>query len=99
MKRFSLLTTDMNKCIHTGRTDNIHIHEVFFGSANRKKSIEWGCCIPLTAEFHNLSGKGIHFNKNMDIYYKKEMQKAFEKKHSHEKFMEVFGRNYLWNKH
>ncbi len=95
MKRFSLLTDDMTKCYITGRTDNIHIHEVFFGTANRKKSIEWGCCVPLTAEMHNMSSKGVHNNWVLDLKLKQEMQRAFEKKYGHEKFMEVFRKNYL----
>lgn len=95
MKRFSLLTDNMKKCYLTGRTDNIHIHEVYYGTANRKKSIVWGCCVPLTAEFHNASDKGVHFNKEVDTRLKREMQLAFEKKYSHEKFMDVFHKNYL----
>lgn len=94
-KRFSLLTDDMTKCYISGRKDNIHIHEVYFGTANRKKSIEYGCCIPLTGDLHNQSDKGIHFNKALDITLKQEMQKAFEEKYSHEKFMAVFHKNYL----
>lgn len=94
-KRFSLLTDNMKRCYLTGETTNIHIHEVFFGSANRKKSIEWGCCVPLTGKLHNQSNEGVHFNKNLDLMLKREMQKAFEKKYSHDQFMKVFNKNYL----
>ena len=93
--RFSLLTNNMTICYLTKRTDNIHIHEVFYGTANRKKSIKWGCCVPLTGEKHNQSSEGVHFNSKLDLTLKQEMQKAFEEKHSHELFMEVFCRNYL----
>ena len=93
--RKSLLTSDMKTCYITGRKDNIHIHEVFYGNANRKKSIEYDCCVPLTAEYHNISNKGVHFNKALDLKLKKEMQVAFEKLHGHDKFMKVFNRNYL----
>lgn len=95
MKRFSLLTDDMTKCYVSGVTYDIHIHEVFYGTANRKKSIEYGCCVPLTARLHNGSNKGVHFNKALDMRLKREMQKAFEKKYSHEEFMEIFHKNYL----
>lgn len=97
MKRFSLLTDDMETCYVSGATNNIHIHEVFYGTANRTKSIEYGCCVPLTACLHNMSDKGVHYNKTLDMRLKREMQKAFEEKYSHEKFMEVFHRNYLEN--
>lgn len=94
-KRFSLLTKDMERCYLSGTTKDIHIHEVFYGSANRRKSIKYGCCVPLTASLHNMSNNGVHFDKTLDMRLKREMQAAFEKKYSHEKFMEVFGRNYL----
>lgn len=95
MKRFSLLTDDMATCYITGRKENIHIHEVFYGTANRKKSIKYGCCVPLTAEMHNASSKGVHFNKDFDLCLKHKMQRAFEEKYSHEFFMEIFHKNYL----
>lgn len=94
-KRYSLLTDNMKKCYITGSTQDIHIHEVYYGSADRKKSIEYGCCVPLRADYHNMSNYGVHFNKALDLRLKREMQEAFEKKYSHEKFMEVFHKNYL----
>lgn len=95
MKRFSLLTDDMSTCYISGRTDNIHIHEVYFGTANRKKSIKWGCCIPLTAELHTESNKGVHHNDALNKHLKEIMQVAFEEKYSKEKFMSIFNKNYL----
>lgn len=94
-KRFSLLTDDMKTCYITGRTDNIHIHEVFFGTANRKKSIDWGCCVPLTGIMHNQSKLGVHFNPKLNLELRQKMQKAFEEKYSYELFMEVFHKNYI----
>lgn len=94
MKRFSLLTDDMKKCYITGSRQDIHIHEVFFG-ANRKNSIKWGCCIPLRSDWHNMSSYGVHFNRELDLKLKREMQKAFEEKYGHEKFMEVFHKSWL----
>ena len=69
-KRFSLLTDDMSKCYITGSTQDIHIHEVYFGTADRKKSIEYGCCVPLRADYHNMSSHGVHFNKDLDLRLK-----------------------------
>lgn len=95
MKRFSLLTTDMTTCYISSTKKDIHIHEVFYGTANRKKSIQHGCCVPLMASLHNMSDKGVHFNKTLDMRLKREMQRAFEKVYSHEEFMSVFHKNYL----
>lgn len=72
MKRFSIL--QQNKCcLVCGTNKDIHIHEVFFGR-NRQKSIEDGCCVYLCGMHHNLSNKGIHFNKNLDTKVKKLME-------------------------
>lgn len=81
-------------CYITGKTVNLHRHHVFQGS-RRKASEKWGCWVYLTADMHNMSNKGVHFNRELDLKIKKEMQEAFEKVHGHDKFMEVFGKNYL----
>lgn len=66
MKRYSILQKDITKCYICGRNGKLHIHEVFYGTANRKKSIEDGCCIWICPEHHNMSNNGIHFNKKID---------------------------------
>lgn len=42
-----------------------------------------------------MSNKGVHFNRGLDMRIKQDMQRAFEKLYGHEKFMQVFGKNYL----
>lgn len=93
----SLLTDDMEHCYFCGKPKEC-IHEVYQGEANRRKSMEWGCFIPLC--FHHHSDQceaGIHnvANIEMDLELRRECQMAFEKKYSHEKFMKTFHRNYL----
>ena len=51
--------------------------------------------IYLCGHHHNLSNDGIHFNKELDIKVKQIAQMRFEEIYSRDKFMEVFGRNYL----
>lgn len=89
----SLLQNE-KKCYITGSTNNLHQHHVY-GGCNRKNSDKYGCWIWLRADWHNLSSYGVHFNKELDLKLKRECQKKFEEKYSHEKFMEVFKRNYL----
>ena len=76
---------------------NPHVaeHHIFYGSANRKKSEEYGLKVYLCGPHHNLSNDGVHFNPTLDLLLKKFAQKKFEEKYSHEKFMEVFHKNYL----
>ena len=95
MKRFSILQKEMNKCYVCGTNQNLHIHEVFFGWANRKLSIKYGCCISLCARHHNMSGDGVHFNRALDLSIKKDMQKRFEEVYKDLDFVKIFGRNYL----
>ncbi|AGW43709.1 hypothetical protein phiLdb_00032 [Lactobacillus phage phiLdb] len=42
-----------------------------------------------------MSDDGVHFNHELDLSLKKYVQTKFEEKYSHEKYMEIFGRNWL----
>lgn len=91
----SIIQSDLTKCYVCGTTQNLHIHEVFYGTANRKKSIEYGCYVSLCAYHHNLSNNGVHFNKKLDLKLKQDTQKEFERLYSHEKFMDIFNKSWL----
>lgn len=86
---------DKKECFVTGRTDNLHCHHVFEGTANRRKSEKYGLKIWLIPELHNMSSKGIHFDKIFDLRVKMYAQKVFEEKYSHELWMKEFHKNYL----
>lgn len=81
----------------TERKVNLKRHEVFFGRKNRQLSIKYGLIIFLTDEMHNMSDKGIHYNKEFDNQVKIIGQKAFMKYYhkSVEEFRQIFGKNYL----
>jgi hypothetical protein len=91
----SIVQKDMSKCFFCGTPFNLHVHEIFFGTANRKKSIENGLYVSLCARHHNMSGESVHLNHDMDLRLKRIGQKAFEKNHTREDFMSIFHRNYL----
>ena len=95
MKRYSILQNEMNECLVCGSTHNLHVHEVFFGTANRQKSIKYGCCVCLCSRHHNGSNEGVHFNKTLDLKLKKHMQKRFQEVYPELDFLKIFGRNYL----
>ena len=95
MKRFSILQNEMDRCYVCGTNQNLHIHEVFYGWANRQLSIKYGCCVALCAHHHNMSSDGVHFNRALDLRLKKEMQEQFEKVYPNLNFLTIFGRNYL----
>jgi hypothetical protein len=79
----------------SGRSDNLHKHHIYYGSCNRKNSEKYGCWVWLTSDEHNMSDIGVHFNKGLDNYLKRTCQIVFEQLYSHERFMQVFGRNYI----
>lgn len=82
------------ECFITGDTLELHRHHVYGGS-RRKASEAWGCWVWLRADWHNLANYGVHTNKELDIWLKRLYQERFEELHGHEKFMAVFGKNYL----
>ena len=81
----------------TERREGLNRHEVFFGTGNRKKSIEYGLVVFLTPEMHNMSDFGVHFNRDFDLQLKEIGQRAAMKYYgwSVEDFIREFGANYL----
>lgn len=75
-------------------TGDLHRHHVF-GAANRKHSEKYGLWIWLCPAHHNMSDAGVHFNKALDLQIKQIAQREFEDTYSHDKFIKIFGRNYL----
>ena len=82
-------------CLVCRTTQDIHVHHVFFGTANRKKSEEHGLKVYLCGRHHNMSNAGVHYNKTLDIKIKQLAQRKFEETHSRAEFMREFGRNWL----
>ena len=95
MQRYSIIQKSMNKCFVCGTEQNLHIHEIFFGTANRKLSIKYGCCVSLCSRHHNMSKDGVHQNRELDLRLKQLAQKRFEEEYPNESFLRIFGRNYI----
>lgn len=70
-------------------------HHVMSGTANRKLSERYGLKVYLCLEHHTAGPCAVHNNARMQHILQEDAQKIFERKYSHEKWMEVFGRNYL----
>ena len=80
------------ECYLTGVQSGLHKHHVFHGTANRKLAEQWGCWVCLKESVH----KDLHErDKALDKKLQRECQEAFEKRWGHQKFMKVFGKNYL----
>ena len=80
----------------TERFEGSHKHHVF-GGMNRRLSDEDGLVIFLRPELHNMSDKGIHFNKEFDLYVKKIAQQAWQDyyRKSENDFIRRYGRSYI----
>ena len=83
-------------CYICGYTHDIHKHHIFYGSANRKISEKQGCWCFLCAVHHNMSGVGVHFNRELDLRLKRECQQKWEEINGdREQFIRTFGKSYL----
>ena len=73
----------------------LHEHHIFHGTADRKWSEEYGMKVYLCPGDHLDGEKAVHKCKETNLMLKRKGQQEFEKIYGHEKFMEVFKRNYL----
>ena len=91
--RTSIFTDDLEHCIICGnKKDNLH--EILYGR-NRLNSMKYGFVIPLCFD-HHVGNRGIHSNRDLDLFYRKECQKYFEENIGDRlDFIRIFGKDYL----
>lgn len=98
MKRYSIIH-NMDRCYECKCRYNLHIHEVFFGTANRKKSIEDGMCVSLCGLHHNQSEDGVHGKngRELDLKLKRDAQLIWMNyyKKDVEDFIKRFGKSFI----
>lgn len=72
-------------------------HEAFFGTRNRQRSIKDGLVVFLTPELHNMSNKGVHFNREFDLMIKQAAEKRWLEYYGKtiDDFIREYGKNYL----
>lgn len=83
------------ECLVCRDINNLHVHHVFYGTANRKNSEKYGMKVYLCPRHHNGSNYSVHFNKMLDLKVKQLAQEAFEKTHTREEFRAIFGKSWL----
>ena len=83
-------------CYICGTTLNLHLHHIYYGTANRKLSDADGCVIWLCV-YHHTGAKGVHFNKKLDLTIKAKCQRAWQEHFNKttDDFIKRYGRNYL----
>lgn len=87
---------DKKSCIVCGTTYGLHRHHIIYGTANRKNSEKYDLTCWLCQE-HHIGTTGVHgkYGEHLDAALKKLAQIEFEKTHTREEFINIFGRNYL----
>lgn len=86
---------DTKECFLTGATGELHCHHIFDG-ANRRNSEKYGLKVWLIPELHNMSNRGVHFDRELRDMLCRVGQRAFEEKWGNRAmFMQIFGKNYL----
>ena len=84
--RYSIFTTNLNKCYYCGKEGKMDLHEVYGGS-NRTRSIKNGLVVPLCRICHS--------NEEIIQYLRIKLQKEFEKTHSREDFIKLIGKSLI----
>ena len=80
------------ECFISGYTGALDKHHIYAGNC-RSASEKYGCWVWLRHDIHmDLHDR----NTDLDLRLKQECQEAFEEKYGHRKFMEIFGKSYIW---
>lgn len=72
----------------------LHEHHIF-GGPNRSLSEEYGLKVYLCPDCHELDEAAVHKNHENMLLLQQDAQREFEREYGHDKFMKLFGKNYL----
>ena len=89
----SIMPTIQGRCYVCHRNTDTARHEIFYGTANRKNSKEFGTWVDICPVCH----ADVHANpsEGFDIMLKRSAQWAFEREHTRDEFRKIFGRSWL----
>jgi len=82
------------RCYFCNSVTGLEKHHVFAGVANRKISEAQGLWVMCCNSCHT-GRDGVQYNKEKNIRLKQDAQRAFEKDHTHQEWMDLFRKNYL----
>ncbi len=82
-------------CGAVGVMGELEWHHIFGGNPNRKKSEKYGLKVRLCHRCHRDNKIGVHSNAEAADYLHRIGQKAFERTHTRQEFVAIFGKNYL----
>lgn len=79
-----------DRCFLCGRIRQTEVHHCLFGN-KRKQADRYGLTCHLCPECHG----ELHYHGKNAMTLKRLAQKQFEREYGHEKYMQLFGKNYL----
>ena len=82
------------RCFFCGRTIGLERHHILGGVANRKLSEKFGLWVWLCQNCHTGSD-GAQYDRKKNQSLKRLGQIAFEARHSHDEWMDIFKKNYI----
>lgn len=77
------------------RRTGLEEHHAIQGNPGRKLSEHYGLKVYLCRQHHREGPEAVHNNPGNRRRLQQEAQRTFERKYSHDRWMEVFGRSYL----
>ncbi len=96
MRKSIVVNPDDRECAVCGKTIDLQWHHIIHGTANRVMSDRYGITCWLCLHCHtNLHNSPQHYWRDVDHQLQATAQRKFEDKYSHEKWMEIFKKNYL----
>lgn len=90
----SILQQGDPRCYFCGRTVGLEKHHIL-GGANRKWSEKYGLWVYLCGETCHRGVDGAQYDREKNQSLKRLAQIAFEARHSHSEWMDIFKKNYL----
>lgn len=80
-----------DKCCYICRRNDVERHHCLHGSSNRKNADKYKLTVWLCHEHH----MQLHRERELDLFFIRLAQVTFEKTHTREEFIAIFGKNWL----
>lgn len=78
--------------------NNLEEHHVFGGVANRPLSEKYGLKVYLCQGHHRTSKEAVHMNSEIASMLHEDAQLKFEEEYPELNFVDIFGKNYVYEK-
>ena len=85
---------DQGRCFLCGRTQNLELHHIMHGTANRRLATLYGLTC-LLCHTHHTGKFGVHNDAELNRQLQMIAQTAFERTHTRQEWIKIFEKNYL----